>query len=721
MNIRYIEILNLLINSNNNLNVEELSNRFGVSKRMIRYDIDEINRYLKKSKITEIDKKPNSSLKFILTEEEKEKVLNLINNINIKNYVFSTEERIGILLYELLNSNKEYTYNEFQEKLSISKTTLVNDIKRVKEWLNKYNIGIIKVSNKGFKIQGDEINIRKAIISLLIDKSNYNIIETLEKIYNNENNSVLLSIKKLDINKENMEYIKELIKDLEKDFGVFSEEDFYNLVSAVFVVINRAGRMPSVKENINLSYAYKKEYEAALKIADKIKNKFSISLGGEEINMITSKILSGSKSEGELVESKDYFDACYIASRIMDNLRLTFGNDFRMDNDLFESFIRHLKSLIFRLKYNVISKNPVLETIKMNYKNEFKLVRESTNFIKEKFDCVLSDDEVGYIVMYIEATIEKNKKDDIKRIKNVLIACSAGFATGRLLEAKLKGRFDVKVIGVTSIHNIGSFLNGKNKIEYIISSVDINENYNIPIIKVSPILNNKDIEALSKCLELRKLNVNKNSNKEEKEFINIEEKESYIIQRKKNEIININEIIRIIEKSSNIINRQNLVDDLSYYFNKIGEIDIYNNLFSYISEDNIQLNLEVDNWEEAIKVSAKPLLKNGVITEEYIKAMIDNVNSLGAYIVVDDGIAIPHARPDKYVRNFGITINTFKTPVTIGTHTNIKIFITIASINNENHIKMITEIMKIIEDESFITLLKKESTSKKDVLRRILN
>lgn len=720
MNIRYIEILRLLINSSTDLNVEDLANKFGVSKRMIRYDIDEINRYLRENNITEIDKKPNSPLKFTLSRDEKEKVEKLINNINIKSYIFSTEERVGILLYELLNSNKECTYSEFQEKLSISKTTLVNDIKKVKEWLSKYNIEIIKVSNKGFKIQGDESDIRKAMISLLLDKSNYNIIETLEKIYNNENNSVLVSIKKLDISKDNLEYIKGLVMDLEKDFGVFSEEDFFYLVIAVFVIINRAGRMPISKDNKSLRSIYKKEYDAALKISDKIKDKFSIDLGNSEVNMIASKILSGSKNEGDLFNSRDYFDACYIAGKIMDNLRLTFGKDFRMDNNLFESFINHLKSLIFRLKYNIISKNPILETIISNYKNEFKLVKESTSFIKDKFDYILSDDEIGYIVMYIEATIEKNKKDVIRRSKNILIACSAGFATGRLLEAKIKGSFDVNVVGVTSIHNISSLLKGEEKIDYIISPVNINENYNVPIIKVSPILNDNDRSVLENYLPSRKTTIKTNeaNNKAlyKKEYNSINKK-----IRLNNEEINIDEIISVIEESSNIFDKDKLSNDLRAYFNKINQVNDNKTieLWRYISEENIQLNLVADNWEEAIRLSAAPLLKNNDITEKYIDAMIDNIKSLGAYIVVDDGIAIPHARPDDYVKNFGITINTFKKPITIGNHNNIKIFITIASINNENHIELITQIMKLIEDESFIDILNKEDISKEDILNRI--
>lgn len=433
--------------------------------------------------------------------------------------------------------------------------------------------------------------------------------------------------------------------------------------------------------------------------------------------MIASKILSGSKNESDIFDSRDYFDACYIAGKIMDNIRLTLGRDFRMDNSLFESFISHLKSLIFRLKYNIISKNPVLDTIISNYRNEFKLVKESTSFIKEKFDYILSDDEIGYIVMYIEATIEKNRKSESIKRKNVLIACSAGFATGRLLEAKIKARFDVNVVGVTSIHNINrSLVDNENKIDYIISPVDINENYNIPIIKVSSILTEDDIERLKNKLELKK---DKGKlDEKDKTLSTIEYENNKEINKK----INIEEIINLIEKNTEIINRDNLVNDLNSYFEKC---KVYNHgnieLYKYVSEYNIQLNLEVNNWEEAIRISALPLLNNNDITEEYIEAMIDNIRSLGAYIVVDDGIAIPHARPDKYVKNFGMTINTFKTPITIGSHSDIKIFITIASKNNENHIKLITQIMKLIEDESFIDILNKKDVRKEDIINILSN
>lgn len=677
MNARSIEILNIFINSNCEQTVEELSKKFGVSKRMIRYDIDDINIYLRENNIKEIDKKPNSPLSFDLSTRDKEKLKNIIDNISSNQYIFSTEERVGILLYEILSSSKECNYKNLQEKLFISKTTLFSDVKKVKLWLEKFDIDIIKVSNKGFKVDGEEENIRKAIVELLIENNKYNIIETLEKIYKNENKNIIDSIKRIDINMENLNYIKSLIKEVEEEFGVFSEEAFMNIVMSIFVIISRSSKKeflnPKDKEKNQYKFRdnYKKEYKSASKIAKSIREKYSIDVSNEEIDTITSTILSGSKNEKNIFDSIDYFEACNIAGKLIDNIKIISGKDFKIDNNLFEGFINHLKSLIFRLKYKIISKNPILETIISNYKEEFSLVKEASRFIEDKFNCILTDDEVGYLVMYIGANIEKNKRKEIERTKNILIVCSAGFATGRLIEAKMKNYFKVNIIGVTSIHGMLGYINTE-KIDYIIASVDLENSFNIKTIKVNPMLTEEDFNVLKKVFTL-------------KEDI-------------KN-ISSIKDILDIVDRNCNIINMDNLIEDLNNYI--IGKENKTSYIKKYLTEDNIQINLKAKDWKEAIRLSAYPLLKKDIIKKEYIEAMISNVESLGPYIVVDDLIAIPHAKPNKYVKGFGITITTFEEPIIMGDHKDVRIFITLASGNNKEHIEIIREIMNLIEDENF--------------------
>ena len=107
LNARCREILRKIVILNNNVGVDELSNKFNVSNRMIRYDIDSINEFLRSSNITEIEKKPNSPLKVVLDNKERALLINLLNNMNAAEYILSSNERIGIILYDLLSSYKD--------------------------------------------------------------------------------------------------------------------------------------------------------------------------------------------------------------------------------------------------------------------------------------------------------------------------------------------------------------------------------------------------------------------------------------------------------------------------------------------------------------------------------------------------------------------------------------------------------------------------------------
>lgn len=89
-----------------------------------------------------------------------------------------------------------------------------------------------------------------------------------------------------------------------------------------------------------------------------------------------------------------------------------------------------------------------------------------------------------------------------------------------------------------------------------------------------------------------------------------------------------------------------------------------------LSKKNIQLNAEVENWKEAIEVSAKPLLEQGAITENYVHAMIESVIKFGAYIVIGPGLALAHARPEEGANKLGLSVTTLKTPVNFGSKDN---------------------------------------------------
>ena len=55
-----------------------------------------------------------------------------------------------------------------------------------------------------------------------------------------------------------------------------------------------------------------------------------------------------------------------------------------------------------------------------------------------------------------------------------------------------------------------------------------------------------------------------------------------------------------------------------------------------LDKENIQLSSQKMSWEEAIRLTAQPLLTKGKIKESYIQAMIDKVKEYGPFINIGE-------------------------------------------------------------------------------------
>lgn len=68
--------------------------------------------------------------------------LEILENIINEKEISATDlaERLNILIYEILSSNKECSYSDLIDKLRVSKTTISSDIRKVKEYLKNFNL-----------------------------------------------------------------------------------------------------------------------------------------------------------------------------------------------------------------------------------------------------------------------------------------------------------------------------------------------------------------------------------------------------------------------------------------------------------------------------------------------------------------------------------------------------------------------------------------------------
>jgi len=120
-----------------------------------------------------------------------------------------------------------------------------------------------------------------------------------------------------------------------------------------------------------------------------------------------------------------------------------------------------------------------------------------------------------------------------------------------------------------------------------------------------------------------------------------------------------------------------------------------------LTKDTIHFSKEVSNWEEGIKLAAKPLLENGSIEEGYVTACINSVKTLGAYIVLAPLLAMPHARAPEHVNKMSLSYLNLEKPVNVlnDPERPAKIFILLATKDNNEHLDILATLGNMLADD----------------------
>lgn len=132
---------------------------------------------------------------------------------------------------------------------------------------------------------------------------------------------------------------------------------------------------------------------------------------------------------------------------------------------------------------------------------------------------------------------------------------------------------------------------------------------------------------------------------------------------------------------------------------------------------NVKIVDSVANWEEALKIGAESLVRNGNIEERYIQAIIDNVYKNGPYIVLMDGVAMPHSRSEEGVIKKGMSFLKVKNGVDFyKTEEKVYLFFTLAAEDSDGHQDAIAELADFLGDDEKVEKLIKNDIDEEGLL-----
>jgi len=135
-------------------------------------------------------------------------------------------------------------------------------------------------------------------------------------------------------------------------------------------------------------------------------------------------------------------------------------------------------------------------------------------------------------------------------------------------------------------------------------------------------------------------------------------------------------------------------------------------LANWLTAGNIQLTERVDDWQDAVRQAAAPLLAQQAIAPDYLQAIFHSHAQLGPYYVLAPGLAMPHARPEEGALKNGLSLLRINQGVSFNSAENDPVYVVImlCAVSGEEHLNMIGELADLFSDESRLQQLLSATT-----------
>ena len=468
----------------------ELADILNISDRTCRKYIKILSEILIKKNV-EIESKPRFG--YLLKDNNISE--NELFHDDVKKIPNSANDRVMYLINKLIYDGGYIKLFDVSEEIYISSKTLSQDLKKVEELLENYNLTLDRKPYYGIRLQGDEINIRNFHIDILEKRLNENDIED-------------------DIKLKIVEIAENISLNFREKNIKISDISLQNLAISFYVTLNRINKnflIEDIIENEDELFKVKKE-EIKACIND-LKNIFNLKkdMFETDIDYLTIRFMTTETMTYSSIKNLDVKDIQKLIEDIFFYINVTFKIDLSNDEMLYKNLYTHLIALVIRLRFGIKTQNPLIDDIKKNIPFEYNLSQYVCSRIGEKYSKELSEDEVGYIAVILHMAKEINKRN---RKKNILLICPSGRGISKFLTYTFKNSFseylnEINACGLSDLKYINL-----DEIDIVFSLVDDKLNINKPVYKIKYFLNSDDLEDIKKILDDNKEYINSIFDKE---------------------------------------------------------------------------------------------------------------------------------------------------------------------------------------------------------------
>lgn len=657
---REYSILSLLAKSNEGISIKQLADKFNLSERSIRYDIDNIYGILKEKRLPPIERTADGRLMI----KERHTIAGYLSSID--SFQYTPEIRRKLLLYKIALDG-EINITSISKELDISRSSIKADVDELKNTLDVFRLQLVPNHKKGLLLQGEENDIRRLQLKVLMECQRKSGAESvlLQPVIEN-------FMQDIDIKK-----IEDFIFNIQQEIGKLISDEAYNALKiyiTISVIRNQNNHFLQTIENEHF-LASTAEYVSIKNNKDILNEGFHIDLNKYELLKIADLFLGSHSYNFSQSYYKNWIEVEIMVKNLIKSFSNEYGLDLTDDKELIKGLINHIKPTLYRSQNNIKLQgfsiyDELIRTYPKIYNITSKILKDLEHFNGKEFD----KDEIAFIAIHFKVSIDRNKYK-LKTNKNVLLVCGLGYGTSRLLGQQLKQRYELNIVDSIPLHYVDKY-NDLDKVDVIITTIkDGFPKTGKPVLIVNPILTHEDIE-----------NLDRNN-----------------FQRLKKQT-RLSELINIIQSSSKIDDYNDLIKKIQDHMGDLLIDDLTpqkQGILNLLPLKNIMVNVAASDWKSALAKAGQILVDNGYVKKSYSQSLISSFERFGSYMIIADGVAIPHAKNENNVFKTGMALLTLKNEVYAPDGRALKMILAFASLDNAEHLEALTQFYNLITDCNF--------------------
>ncbi|WP_259339365.1 BglG family transcription antiterminator [Mammaliicoccus sciuri] len=653
---------------------------FNISRRQLGYRIQKLNDWFKEHDYPEIER---TSQGYFIVDDTIKDFLNVpIESTYQENeQVYTAYQRAHLILLMLFSEEEGLSLNHFSIDLEVSKNTILNDIKKLKELLQPYEVNLKYSRTNGYYLAGSEFEIRRLLMRL-IDK-----VFTMHIAQSD-------IVKSLSIIDEKIELINKQITKIEQYLDrKFIDQSTQTLPYKLYLILRRI-KHDKIVSSFSIGYddlSDTKEYQATEILTSNYPN-----IPRQEKLFITLQLLSTS------VQWSDVSDVQHIPElkkalidMIVQFEKITFIK-FKDRDSLINQLMLHMEPAFYRIRYQLSDVEGLENSLKEDYKELFHLVKLSSKPLEKFFGQSLPENEIAYLTILIGGSLRRQDEEIEQKVKAVVV-CTQGTSISQLMLQELRSVFPEFIfLDALSLRDFNQY---ELDFDIVFSPMHIMTPKKLYITKT--------ILTAQEKHELRQHVFGQLNNTMETE-IQVEKMISAI--REHATIHNESELFKIVKAQ--------FEDTYAYSSVKASTLSINStlNLQDLLPTNLINFVERVADIEEAIQLTANPLVRMKYVDPLYIDKMHAAFDD--TYMVINQNIAIPHADGDQVVHRTAMSMLILKEPLKLSTGLKVHIFVAIAATDKFKHLRPLLQLRDMSHDDEAIQQIV-QTDSKIDVYKII--